>query len=168
MDALRMTAETTDLRDLVERVAMLEKRNRRLERGLIAAFTALSAIVVMGQAAPSPRIVEAQQFVLKDANGNVRGWLGAIGKGSELTLGNENAQPMISLEVSTDSGDLHFYGNRRSAMNLGTNSGNPSISILDVDRGLRELVFWAKRTQRKVARPKRILRCGWHIASRER
>jgi hypothetical protein len=56
----------------------------------------------------------------------------AIGKGSELTLGNENAQPMISLEVSTDSGDLHFYGNRRSGMNLSINSGNPSIFILDV------------------------------------
>jgi hypothetical protein len=50
-----------------------------------------------------------------------------------LTLGNANAQPMISLEVSTDSGDLHFYGSRRSGMNLGLNSGNPSISILDAD-----------------------------------
>ena len=128
-----MTAETPELRDLVERLGKLEKRNRRLERGLIAACTALAAIVLMGQAAPSPRIVEAQKFVLKDANGNVRAWLGIIGNGSELTLGNVNAQPMISLEVSNDSGDLHFYGSRRSGMNLGVNSGNPSISILDAD-----------------------------------
>ncbi len=128
-----MTAEKPELRDLVERLGKLEKRNRRLERGLIAALTALSAIVLMGQAAPSPRIVEAQKFVLKDADGNVRAWMGIIGKGSELNLGNANAQPMISLEVSNDSGDLHFYGSRRSGMNLGINSGNPSISIVDSD-----------------------------------
>ena len=128
-----MTAETPELRNLVERLGKLEKRNRRLERGLFAALTALSTIVVMGQAAPSPRIVEAQKFVLKDTSGNVRGWLGIIGNGSELTLGNANAQPMISLEVSNDSGDLHFYGSQRSGMNLGINSGNPSVSIVAAD-----------------------------------
>src|SRR4029077_8822292 len=137
-----MTAETPELRDLVERLDKLEKRNRRLQRGLIAVFTALSAIVLMGQAAPSPRVVEAQKFVIKDADGKVRGWLGIIGKGSELTLGNANAQPMISLEVSNDSGDLHFYGSRRSGMNLGINSGNPSVSILDADgRGGAGITF---------------------------
>jgi hypothetical protein len=128
-----MTAEAPEVRDLVQRLDRLEKRNRRLNGGLIAALTAFSAIVLMGQASPSPRVVEAQKFVLKDADGNVRGWLAIIGKGSELTLGNANAQPMISLEVSTDSGDLHFYGSRRSGMNFGINSGNPSISILNAD-----------------------------------
>jgi len=128
-----MTAETPEPRDIAERLGKLEKRNRRLQRGVIAATIAFSTVILMGQAAPSPRIVEAQKFVLKDANGNVRGWMGIIGKGSELTLGNVNSQPMISLEVSTDSGDVHLYGSRRSGMNLGINSGNPSISIVDSD-----------------------------------
>jgi hypothetical protein len=126
-----MNAETPELRDVVERLNKLEERHRRLQRGLIAALIAVSTVILMGQAAPSPGTVEAQKFVLKDASGKVRGWMGIIGNGSELALGNVNAQPMISLEVSTDSGDLHFYGSRRSGMNLGVNSGEPSISIVD-------------------------------------
>ena len=128
-----MTVETPELRAVVERVGKLEKQNRRLQRGMLATFIAFSAVILMGQAAPSPRTVDAQKFVLKDANGNVRGWMGIVGKGSELVLGNDSAKPMISLRVSNDSGDLHFYGERRSGMNLGVNSGNPSISILDAD-----------------------------------
>jgi hypothetical protein len=38
---------------------------------------------------------------------------------------------MITIEVSTDSDDLHFYGSRNSGMNLGVNAGDPSISIMD-------------------------------------
>jgi hypothetical protein len=128
-----MPLEMTDLKDVVERLNILETRNRRLQRGFIAALIALSTVILMGQATPSPPIIEAQKFVLKDANGKVRGWMGIIGSGSELALGNVNAQPMISFEVSNDSGDLHFYGSRRSGMNLGVNSGKPSISIADAD-----------------------------------
>jgi len=129
-----MTVETPELRAIVERLGKLEKQNRRLQRGILAAFTAFSAVILMGQAAPSPRIVDARKFVLKDANGNVRGWMGIVGEGSELVLGNDSARPMITLKVSTDAGDLHFYGSRSSGMNLGVNSGSPSVSIQDADR----------------------------------
>jgi len=80
-----------------------------------------------------PRVVEAQKFVLKDAEGNVRGWMGTIGKGSELILGNVNAQTMIRLIVSTDSSDLHLFGSRKSGMNLGPESATPDISMIGVD-----------------------------------
>jgi hypothetical protein len=128
-----MNVEPPELSEFVIRLGKLEKQNRRLQRGIIAALAAVTAVILMGQAAPSPHTVDAQRFVLKDVNGNVRGWMGIVGKGSELVLGNDSAQPMISLRVSTDSGDLHFYGSRRSGMNLGVNSGSPSISILNAD-----------------------------------
>ena len=138
-----MNVEIEDLKAIRERVAKLERQNRRLQRGIFAALAALTGLVVMGQARPSRTIVEAQEFVLKDSNGAIRGRLGVLGKeGSELTLGNSNAQPMMSLRVSADSGDLHFYGSRRSGMNLGVNSGNPSISIADAEgQGSAGLTF---------------------------
>ena len=78
-------------------------------------------------------MLEAQRFVLKDNGWNVRGWMGTIGKGSELTPGDANAQPMIRLIVSTDSSDLHIFGSRKSGMNLGLDSGCPDISMIGAD-----------------------------------
>ena len=71
---------------------------------------------------------------LKDAQGNVRGWMrSTIGKGSELTLGNVNAQPMVRLVVSTDSSDLHLFGGPKSGLNLSGDSGNPDISMITAE-----------------------------------
>jgi hypothetical protein len=91
-----MTSDTPDLHVVLDRISKLEAQNRRLKKGTIATLAILSAIILMGQVAPSPRVLEGQRFVLKDSDGNVRGWMGTIGKGSELTLGNVNAQPMIT------------------------------------------------------------------------
>jgi hypothetical protein len=125
-----MRSDFSDLQVILERIGILEAQNRRLRRGSVAIFAFLSAVILMGQAAPSPRVVEAQRFILKDTDGNVRGWMGTIGKGSELSLGNVNAQPMMRLIVSTDASDLHFFGSRKSGMNLGLDSGNPDISMM--------------------------------------
>jgi len=59
--------------------------------------------------------------------------MGTIGKGSELSLGNVNAQPMMRLIVSTDASDLHFFGSRKSGMNLGLDSGKPDISLMGAE-----------------------------------
>jgi hypothetical protein len=125
-----MTSGTPSIDAILERIKKLEEQNYRLKKWSIAIVVLLSAVLLMGQAAPSPRVLEAQRFVLKDSEGNVRGWMGTIGKGSELTLGNVNAQPMIRLIVSTDSSDLHFFGSRKSGMNLGLDSGSPDISMI--------------------------------------
>jgi hypothetical protein len=84
-----------------------------------------------GQAAPTPRTVEAHKFVLKDPQGNVRGWTSTIGKGSELTMGNVKA-PMIRLVVSTDSSDLHLFGfgGPKNGLNLSMDSENPDTSMI--------------------------------------
>jgi len=125
-----MAPESQQLNAVLERLSRLEKRSRRLKWMGVTALATVSAIFLTGQAAPTPRTVEAQKFVLRDAQGNVRGWMGTIGKGSELTLGNVNTQPMIRLVVSTDSSDLHLFGGPKSGVNLSMDSGNPDISII--------------------------------------
>ena len=128
-----MKSDVPELRVILERIEKLEVQNRRLRRCSVAILALLSAVILTGQGAPSPRVVEAQRFILKDSDGNVRGWMGTIGNGSELSLGNVNAQPMMRLIVSTDSSDLHFFGSRKSGMNLGLDSGNPDISIIGAE-----------------------------------
>jgi hypothetical protein len=128
-----MTSHIQDLQVILERIGNLEAQNRRLRLGSVAVVALLSAVILMGQAAPSPRVIEAQRFILKDSDGNVRGWMGTIGKGSELSLGNMNAQPMMRLIVSTDASDLHFFGSRKSGMNLGLDSGSPDISMMGAE-----------------------------------
>jgi len=128
-----MRSDIPDVQLILERVAKLEAQNRRLRGGIIAILAAISAGILMGQAAPPPRVIEAQRFVLKDSDGSVRGWMGTIGKGSELNLGNVNAQPMMRLVVSTDASDLHFFGSRKSGMNLGLDSGTPDISMVGAE-----------------------------------
>ncbi|MGH9712661.1 MAG: hypothetical protein ACRD5M_05105 [Candidatus Acidiferrales bacterium] len=128
-----MTSDTSDFQRLAERVLMLEKQNRRLKWGGVSVLAALSMVVLMGQAVPPPRIVEAQKFVLKDKDGKVRGWMGVMATGSELMLGNNSAQPMMRFLVSTDSSNFHFYGVRKGGMTLAVDSGDPSLSIVGAD-----------------------------------
>jgi hypothetical protein len=125
-----MTNDTAELQDILKRVNKLEGQNRRLKWGGISFLAVLSTFVLMGQAAPTPRVIEAQRFVLKDAKGNIRAWWGLLGQGSEITLGTTNKQPKMSLKVSDDSSDLHFFGNQNSGMSLGLDSGDPSVSML--------------------------------------
>jgi hypothetical protein len=142
MEARHMKCDALELHAISNRLSKLEAQNRRLKQGAAAILIALSALVLMAQSAPPSRIVEAQKFVLKDTKGNVRAWLGVIGEGSELILGNSNQQPRMSLEVSVDAADLHFFGSRKGGMTLGVNSGEPAISLVGANgNGGAELSF---------------------------
>ena len=137
-----MTDDTSDLPEILIRLGRLEAQNRKLKWGGVSILVVLSGFVLMGQSAPTPQVIEAQRFVLKDAKGNVRAWLGLFGKGSELVLGNVNKESKMSLKVSEDASDLHFYGGVHSGMNLGVDLGNPAISMADAEaNGTAEISF---------------------------
>jgi len=128
-----MTSDSPELRTIMQRLGQLEKQNRRLKRtgiAMVAALAVLWGTGSIGQASSATGVIETQRVVFKDAAGNVRGWIGVFGKGSELMLGNDQAQPMMRLLVSSDASDLHFYGTRNSGMNLGVDSGDPAVSMV--------------------------------------
>lgn len=128
-----MTSDSPELQTIMQRLGQLEKQNRRLKRtgvAIVAAITVLWGAGSIGQASSATGVIETQRVVFKDAAGNVRGWIGVFGNGSELMLGNDHAQPMMRLLVSSDASDLHFYGSRNSGMNLGVDSGDPAVSMV--------------------------------------
>lgn len=124
-----MTSESAELQSIKNRLSDLEAQNRRLKWAGLSLLAVLSAFVLMGQAAPTPKVIEAQRFVLKDAKGETRAWWGLFGKGSEFILGDANKQPKMTLKVSEESSDLHFFGGENSGMNLGVDLGKPAIAM---------------------------------------
>jgi hypothetical protein len=137
-----MTFDAPYVPDIEERLKKLEAQNRRLKWGGFAILVAISSLFLMGQAAPVPQVIEAQKFVVKDADGNVRAWLGVYATGSELALGNAKKEPRMTLMVSEDASDLHFYGSHNGGMTLGVNSGDPAISMAGADgNGGAEVAF---------------------------
>lgn len=64
-----MTSQTTDMQAMLKRLEKLENENRSLKRAGLLGLTAVGALLLMGQAAPKSRMIEAEtvtahEFVL--------------------------------------------------------------------------------------------------------
>ena len=106
-----MASQTPDLQAVVERLGKVEKQNRRLKSVGIAVLVLVSAVLVIGQTVPKERILlEAEAFILRDKNGNVRGGLLATGDGeASLSFADKNGNVRASLTVYEDgSPELYF------------------------------------------------------------
>lgn len=60
-----------DLGDLQERLAALEKQNRRFKQFAAAGLAGITLLLTIGQA-PAKKTIEANEFVLRDDGGNIR------------------------------------------------------------------------------------------------
>ena len=81
-------------RDVTQRPDRLERENRRLKGIGAVVLVGLAAMVLMGQDTPGKvaMVVEAEKFVLVDAEGRTRAILGAYGAGHGLVLYDPNGQ----------------------------------------------------------------------------
>ena len=108
-------SEATHEKDLiVSRIERLEKQNRTLKRGALACFVAIASFALMGQAqrkptrapapapvqAAMPKNVEAESFVLKDANGRVRAELSMGETGPSFQLRDQNGSALVKLSLN--------------------------------------------------------------------
>jgi hypothetical protein len=77
-----MTSDALDLRHIVERLEIVERQNRLLKRIGLTALGLVAGVVLMGQAQPErppekkSTVIEAEQFIVRDANGQTRGLFG--------------------------------------------------------------------------------------------
>jgi len=106
--------ESHDLERLHARLSALETANRRLGRAVVLLLVVLGSVVWMGQAAskspkkkaaepaPVPKVLEAQQFVLKSASGQVLASLGVIDAGPTLRLLGPNGtdRAVVGLDLT--------------------------------------------------------------------
>ena len=110
-----MSEPAQQQRSLESRIDQLEKERRMGKRIGLVSLLFLACIGLMGQAkqrrAPTPspatpsptlgpKIVEAESFVLKDANGRVRAELGMSGAGPSLKLKDEKGSALVTLSLN--------------------------------------------------------------------
>jgi hypothetical protein len=110
---MRMTTpDLPGLGLLAERVAQLEKQNRLFKRmGLLLAVLLGGVTLVAAQERGNLRTVEAERFLLKDANGRVRADLG-IDKdknSARLLLSDENEKVRLNVSVFPEGPGIAMF-----------------------------------------------------------
>jgi hypothetical protein len=135
--------------ELIERITWLEQQqnelriaNRRLRLMMGTLILLTGAIVVMGQTASVPsRSVEAEQFVLRDSDGKVRGAMGIGSDGAVgINLNDVKGQSRITVDLAADgTPGLDFYdqnGKMRATLALAS-AGTPGLGLYDPSGKLR-------------------------------
>ncbi|MBV8136651.1 MAG: hypothetical protein JO121_13630 [Deltaproteobacteria bacterium] len=136
--------------ELIERITRLEQQqielrsaNRRLRKAMGALLLFAGAGVLMAQvpASPQNRSVEAEQFVLRDSHGSVRGAMGVGENGTVgINLNDAKGATRISIDLSPDgSPGVDLYdpsGKERATMALGP-EGTPGLGLYDANGRLR-------------------------------
>jgi hypothetical protein len=120
---------------LAERVAKLEAQNRTFRKALMAALVVASTIAVMGQARTS-RVLEANEFILKDSSGTERAHLSVDTTiGPILTFYDNNRisaslhggnEPLLYLNRAESKGSLML---RTSGLSIWGNTGSFHVDL---------------------------------------
>lgn len=104
---------TPEYRELQQRLAKLEKQNRTFRRTAIALLVAVGAVLLMGQAAPKHRVIEAEKFVLTDAAGRMRANLSTNEGRTMLMLYALHGDSGLQLSVDDkDNPVIMFHGKK--------------------------------------------------------
>jgi len=138
---------------LQERVAALERQNRRFRQVGFAILLPAMAALLMGQAAPT-RVVEAQDFILRDTTGRIRARLGLWtaepsfalydssghvrvlidGTGPAVRLVDANAIPRLSMTVNSSSASFSVNdtgGRLRADLGISDSQNAAGVSFYD-------------------------------------
>lgn len=138
-----MPTHGTDTDTLARRIERLERANRRLKGIGAAVLFAASTVVLMGQAPTEEDLVdstEAEEFVLTNADGEVRARLGsdphAAGEFSGLILydGSGRRRVRIGSDASETPSLQLLDQDEKPRLTLGLdNAGDSTVSLLDVN-----------------------------------
>jgi hypothetical protein len=139
-----MTAEGTEYKALVERIGKVERENRRMKRIALALLILPSALLLMAQS-QGTRVVDANEFTLKDVSGHTRArlWFGqkpgkspkavlltfydATGKRDLITLAADSAEQSANLNLGgliTGSPSLSLSADAKGAYASLESTGN--------------------------------------------
>ena len=148
-----MNRMISDLPDLAQRVEKLEKANRRLKLAGVLALALVGCLLLLGVASPK-RTVEAEAFVLRDANGKLRALLAVAAEGPGLSFIDANEKQRMLLEVSAEGPLVSLRdANGKSRMALGVLGdgldAKTALILYDSNRKARMtlIVAWDVRLQ---------------------
>jgi hypothetical protein len=136
-----MSEDPSEFSAILVRLAKLERENRNLKRTGFAVLALVLATVLMGQATPPSKTVEAQRFTLKDATGRIRASLDTVDDNALLTLygpqGEANKLGFTAEIGAGPGGPFVFLMNGKNGdpgaqlVELSDLSGKPSLQLFD-------------------------------------
>lgn len=130
-----------ELRSIGRRLRRPDLGNR-LERVGGALLVALAALALLGQAMPTstPRVIEAERFVVRDSTGTIRGQLGMMEGVPRLVLYDEAGRSRVRLFVEADAVHLFFVDQGdHSRMRLFVGKDSARLQFADVAEQERAL-----------------------------
>lgn len=138
-----MEFHSVDLEDIQGRIAKLEFENRWFKRIAVAALAAVALLFVMAQA-PARKTVEANEFVVKDAHGNVRIRLGVDPKNDSADLTLQTAKGDEGASLSDAGVVLQQNGVVRTIiddgdLSLANSQGLANVKLSAADNAERDL-----------------------------
>ena len=136
--------------ELIERITRLEQqqtelgnanRRLRLATGALLLYAAAGVLMAQMPGAAHNRSLEAEQFVLRDSGGSVRGAMGIGENGTVgINLNDAKGAARISIDLSADGSpgvDLYDQnGRERATLALGPD-GTPGFGLYDPNGRLR-------------------------------
>ena len=133
-----MTQGTLTLSAVAGRLEKLERQNRRLKYAGAAALLLVSAVLLMGQAAPVPETIEARTFIVLDAHGTPRAILTAAESGGGLSLHDPDGN-VRALLISSEEGTVLtlFDADGTERVMLEATEGGSGLYLRDANENLR-------------------------------
>ncbi len=136
-----MTWETSDMQAVFERLKKLERHNRRLKGAGLLSLVLVSGIVLMGQATPKSRTVEANEFILSDSNGRRRAILSLVGEAAALALSDEKGITRALLVVDKNGASFNLAdANKTLRTSLALGKDGQFLILRDADGGVRATI----------------------------
>ena len=141
---IELTMET-----LARRLDQVERENRRLNRAGVVALAVIAAVVLMGQATGNvAKVVEAEKFVLRDADGKGRARLESLPSGLvrlALLDKDENIQSVLGVGVGRPSLVLAGRNNKTilttSFLSVSGKGGKSRLTLAVLPSGEQSLVL---------------------------
>ena len=126
---------------LTRRLDRVELENRRLKRARVAILAVIASVALMGQVIPKSRTIEAERFLVRDANGTQRGGLGVWGNGSAALLIFEREGKTISAALAEGPDDSARLELRSGGLILNDRNSERRAVFGMLPEGLANLVL---------------------------
>jgi hypothetical protein len=127
-----MTPQTPDWQTMVERLEGVERENRRLKARGVVALIGLAAVLLMGQAVPGRRDIEAQSFTLLDSTGKSQARLGMVAGGPALQLFDADGHGRAGISVRQDGTPWLslFDGSGKGGVTLAVGANQDTVLLI--------------------------------------
>lgn len=128
--------DKSQIDDMRARLQRLEGANRRLIFWNWFLFLGMAMLLTVGAAAPTPRTIEAERFVIKDGNGQVQGAFGItdVSGSPGLVLYDPEANANVVLNLGPDSEPgLWLYNKDRVGAAVTVRGDRSLMELFDKD-----------------------------------